>query len=92
MTIKLNSAMLMSLGFGRADIAALQALVTRSGISDYVVTPIDNAMQFEEFPVTNLEAIDALRAVDELRNELTSARGEIQQLRNRIELIEDRIA
>lgn len=111
MTIRLNHAKLMELGFDRSDIAAFVALIDTRGIADQVVTATDNTKQFEEWPVTSLEAVEAKRGVDELRNELASTRGDLDRmramiedltaqiaastqtdLRNRIELIEDRLA
>ena len=92
MTIKLSVAPLMALGFNRADIAALQALLSRSGgAGDVVVTPMDNQRQFEEYAISPLEAIEAQRGVDELRQvqqqqdpmvrELASA---VDELRNEL--------
>lgn len=76
------------------------------------VTANDIQQQFEEYPLTNPDAVEALRGVDELRNAIDSTRSELQSLRsalddhtatleairtvsdyrNRIELIEDRLA
>ncbi len=53
------------------------------------IAPIENQMQFEEYAVSVPEATEALRAVDELRNELASSRSELQSLRT---LIEDQIS
>lgn len=109
--INLNYEKLMSLGFDRSDIATFKALVSARGVADSVPTATDNSKQFEEWPVTSLEAVEAKRGVEELRHELASTRGDMQvlrgmfedlaaqlaatsqtDLRNRIELIEDRLA
>lgn len=68
MTIKLNRTKLAELGFSPVDVAALTRVLQRSGTSDDALTPADNAMQFEEWAVTSLEAVEALRGVEELRH------------------------
>lgn len=86
MTVKLNQALLMQLGLSRADVAALRALLVRSGgSSDTVITSSDNQMQFEEYAITPPEAIEALRGIDELRNELAASRADMQAVRGRID-------
>lgn len=55
--------------------------VTTGGGSE----PLDGVKQFEEYAATSLEAAEALRAVDELRNELASTRSDMQSLRRLID-------
>lgn len=92
MTLRLNSSRLLELGFTRSDVATLTTLLARSGIADGSVTPADNQKQFEEYPVTNLEAIEAQRGVEELRHELATTRGEMQALRAKYDELELRVA
>ena len=46
-----------------------------------VITASDMAAQFEEYPLSNPDAQEALRGVDELRNALDSTRSELQSIR-----------
>ena len=46
---------------------------------------VDNAQQFEEYPLSNPDAVEALRAVDELRNELASTRSSLHALQSQID-------
>ena len=46
------------------------------------VTASDIQQQFEEYPLTNPDAVEALRGVDELRNTIDSTRSELQSLRS----------
>lgn len=81
MTIKLSIAPLMAIGFSRSDISALRALVSRSGgTADVVVTSIDNQKQFEEYALSSPDAMEALRAVDELRNAMQQSDALISDL------------
>jgi len=60
-----------------------------SGVADVAssVATLDNE---DAAPRSNPEAREALRAVDELRNELASLRGDNDGLRRRIEQLEDK--
>ena len=44
------------------------------------ISTADNAQQFEEYAVTSLEAVEALRAADELRNEVALSRASMSNL------------
>ena len=93
MTIKLSIGPLMALGFSRADIAALQALVSRSGgTSDAAVTAIDNQRQFEEYAITSLEAAEALRGADELRNVVQQSDPMIRELMRAVDELRNDMA
>lgn len=48
--------------------------------------------QFFDAPLVDTGLQDAVRAIDELRNELSSARNDVSQLRGRIETLEGRLA
>lgn len=87
MTIKLNYGLLMQLGFSRADIAALTTVITRSGIAENSLTAADNAKQFEEWPVTSLEGIEAKRGVDELRQ--MQERGQDPAIHELIRMVDE---
>lgn len=44
--------------------------------------PVDNTKQFEEYPLSNPDALEALRGVDELRNAIASISNDGQALRS----------
>ena len=93
MTVKLSIAPLMALGLNRADIAALQALLVRSGgPADDVVTPMDNQRQFEEYAISPLEAIEAQRGVDELRQVQQQQDPLIHELANAVDELRNELA
>lgn len=74
---------------------AFTDIVTRSGGTsgtgtDSILESINDL--FSTTRPSDAAAQDAARAVDELRNDLASARGELQAARNRLEQLEDRLA
>lgn len=75
MAIKLNLGSLLDAGLSRADMAALRITQKKGGIEDGAVTPADNQKQFEEYAISNLEAQDALRGVEELRQQIAGIRS-----------------
>lgn len=46
------------------------------------VAPIDNQKQFEEYALSVPDAVEALRGIDELRNEIAISKSEVQALRS----------
>ena len=63
----------------------LQAIGGQSVSPGQPTTPVDNQMQFEEYPLSVPDAQEALRAVDELRNELSSVRSNYAALQTAVE-------
>jgi hypothetical protein len=59
----------------------LQAIGGPAVVPGGGVAPIDNQMQFEEYAISVPDATEALRGVDELRNELSMLGGGLQALR-----------
>lgn len=56
------------------------------------IQPADIQAQFEEYPISSTEALEALKAVDELRNEVAQARSDAQILRAMIDELQNSIA
>jgi hypothetical protein len=75
----------------------LSALLQTVGGDDVVpgggIAPIDVQRQYEEYAVTSIEAVEALRGVEELRNaDMRGIDGRVQEMRGQIEDLQQEIA